>query len=32
MIVAEQKPINEILDMLPEQKKVLVVGCDTCGG
>ena len=30
MIVAEQKPINEILDMLPEQKKVLVVGCDTC--
>lgn len=30
MIVAEQKPIQEILAMLPEQKKVLVVGCDTC--
>ncbi len=30
MIVAEQKPMQEILDMLPEQKKVLVVGCDTC--
>ena len=30
MIVAEQKPINKILDMLPENKRVLVVGCDTC--
>jgi ferredoxin len=30
MIVAEQKPINEILDMLPEDKSILVVGCDTC--
>jgi ferredoxin len=30
MIVAEQKPIQEILRMLPEGKKVLVVGCDTC--
>jgi ferredoxin len=30
MIVAEQKPMQEILDMLPEEKKVLVVGCDTC--
>ena len=30
MIVAEQKPINEILDMLPEDKRILVVGCDTC--
>ena len=30
MIVAEQKPIQEILAMLPEKKKVLVVGCDTC--
>jgi ferredoxin len=30
MIVAEQKPIQEILAMLPENKKVLVVGCDTC--
>lgn len=30
MIVAEQKPINEILGMLPEVKNLLVVGCDTC--
>jgi NAD-dependent dihydropyrimidine dehydrogenase PreA subunit len=30
MIVAEQKPINEILDMLPAGKRLLVVGCDTC--
>jgi ferredoxin len=30
MIVAEQKPLNEILDMLPAGKKLLVVGCDTC--
>ncbi len=30
MIVAQQKPIKEILEMLPEAKKVLVVGCDTC--
>ena len=30
MIVAEQKPINMILDMLPEHKRGLVVGCDTC--
>jgi ferredoxin len=30
MIVAEQKPIKTILDMLPEGKRVLVVGCDTC--
>jgi ferredoxin len=30
MIVAEQKPIQEILAMLPENKKVLVVGCNTC--
>ena len=30
MIVAEQKPIGEIIQMLPEGSKVLVVGCDTC--
>jgi ferredoxin len=30
MIVAEQKSITEILDMLPEGKSILVVGCDTC--
>jgi hypothetical protein len=30
MIVAEQKPIKEILDMLPAGKRLLVVGCDTC--
>lgn len=30
MIVAEQKPIKEILQMLPEDSRVLVVGCDTC--
>ncbi len=30
MIVAEQKPIKEILDILPEANKLLVVGCDTC--
>ncbi len=30
MIVAEQKPINEILDMIKDLKKVLVVGCKGC--
>lgn len=30
MIVAEQKPIKEILEMLPEVDNLLVVGCDTC--
>jgi ferredoxin len=30
VIVAEQKPIAEILEMLPAGKKILVVGCDTC--
>lgn len=30
MIVAEQKSIKEILDMLPEANNLLVVGCDTC--
>ncbi len=30
MIVAEQKPIKEILAVLPETDNLLVVGCDTC--
>ena len=30
MIVAEQKPIKEILEMLPRESRILVVGCDTC--
>jgi len=30
MIVAEQKPIHEILAMLPEVEQLLVLGCDTC--
>ena len=30
MIVAEQKPIQEILRMLPEVDRLLVAGCDTC--
>ena len=30
MIVAEQKSIKEILEMLPEIDNLLVVGCDTC--
>jgi len=30
MIVAEQKPLTEIMDLLGEAKKVLVVGCGTC--
>lgn len=30
MIVAEQKPIKEILEMLPEVDNLLVLGCDTC--
>ena len=30
MIVAEQKPIEEILSSLPEVDSLLVVGCDTC--
>ena len=30
MIVAEQKSIKEILEMLPEVNNLLVVGCDTC--
>jgi ferredoxin len=30
MIVAEQKPLTEIKDMLQDHDKVLVVGCGTC--
>lgn len=30
MIVAEQKPIKEILAILPQTDNLLVVGCDTC--
>jgi ferredoxin len=30
MIVAEQKPIADILGFLPDVEKLLVVGCDTC--
>ena len=30
MIVAEQKPVSEILPMLPEGKSLIVAGCDTC--
>jgi ferredoxin len=30
MIVAEQKPLDEIKDLIAEAKKVLVVGCGTC--
>lgn len=30
MIVAEQKPLEEIKGMIAEAKKVLVVGCGTC--
>jgi ferredoxin len=30
MIVAEQKPIQEILAMIPKVDKLLVLGCDTC--
>lgn len=30
MIVAEQKPVEEILDMLAGHKKVLVLGCGAC--
>ena len=30
MIVAEQKPIREILSMIPEVSSLLIAGCDTC--
>jgi ferredoxin len=30
MIVAEQKPIEEIRDYLQDHKKILVLGCGTC--
>ena len=30
MIVAEQKSIDKILEMLPENSRLLVVGCGTC--
>ncbi len=30
MIVAEQKPIEEIKNLLGDSKKVLIVGCGTC--
>ncbi|MBW2129658.1 MAG: methylenetetrahydrofolate reductase C-terminal domain-containing protein [Deltaproteobacteria bacterium] len=30
MIVADRKPINEILDMVKESEKVLIVGCKGC--
>ena len=30
MIVAEQKPLEEIMELLSDAKKVLVVGCGTC--
>jgi len=30
MIVAEQKPIEEIMAMIPAVDNLLVVGCDTC--
>jgi len=30
MIVAEQKPLAEIMELLGDARKVLVVGCGTC--
>ena len=30
MIVADQKPIDEILDMIKDCKKILIVGCKGC--
>ena len=30
MIVGEQKPLEEIMELLGDAKKVLVAGCGTC--
>jgi len=30
MIVAKRKPFDEIMDLIKDHKKVLVVGCGTC--
>jgi ferredoxin len=30
MIVAKRKPFEEIMDLIKEHQKVLVVGCGTC--
>ena len=30
MIIAEQKPLTEIIELLGDAKKVLIVGCGTC--
>ena len=30
MIIAEQKEISEIIEMIGDQNKVLVIGCNTC--
>jgi ferredoxin len=30
MIIAEQKSLDEIKDLIGEAEKVLVVGCGTC--
>jgi len=30
MIVAEQKDISEVINMIEDHRKILVIGCDTC--
>jgi len=30
MIVADSKPINEIVELIGEQKRILILGCNTC--
>ena len=30
MIIAERKPVNEILDMVKDAKRILVLGCRGC--